>query len=190
MGRSIVRVVHITDTHIPGKAGSEVYGVDSFEALRTLISVIQEDCAKTDVLIATGDLSQDGTEASYRRLRSLLGPLGRPTYCIAGNHDVFPAMRLYLRGEGVQIERRAILGQWQIVFLDSHVPGEMHGYLSDEELGELDDALGKMPKHHSLVCLHHGPVAVCSMPACHLSNANELMAVLRRHPNVRAHIRS
>jgi 3',5'-cyclic-AMP phosphodiesterase len=180
-----VRIVHITDTHISGKPGAKVYGIDSFEALRSVITAVHQSPQRSYLMIATGDLSQDGTEESYSRIRDLLAPLSLPVYCLAGNHDLCSAMGTHLQGEGIRIERRVILDRWQIIFLDSHLPGKAFGYLSSEELAELEFALRELPNHYALVGLHHGPLAVCSMPACRLENADELMTLLRRRPNVR-----
>ena len=38
-----LRIVHITDTHILAEPGAELYGVDSFAALASLLAVMQRD---------------------------------------------------------------------------------------------------------------------------------------------------
>ena len=185
MRRAPIRIVHITDTHITAEAGAKVYGIDSFEALANLLSLVHQNPVKQDLIVATGDLSEDGTHASYQRFRSLVTPLAVPVYCIPGNHDARSVMDNHLRGGNVHIQRQVVLGQWQIVFLDSHIPGDIHGYLTVEELAALGKALQEMPDHYALVCLHHGPFPVCPMLPCCLENAEEFLAIIRRYPNVR-----
>lgn len=79
-----------------------------------------------------------------------------------------------------------VIDPWQLVFLDSHVPGKTHGHLDAGELAALDETLRSAPHLHALIVLHHGPLTVCPMPVCQLDNAEELWAVLGRHPRVRA----
>ena len=180
-----LRIVHITDTHIIAEPGAEVYGVDSFAALESLLAVMQRAPWTPHLLIATGDLSEDGSAVSYQRLRSLLTPLGLPVYCIPGNHDVLSEMHAHLKGGPIHLARRVVWEPWQIVLLDSQVPGQGHGYLSHGELTALEEALQEAPGHQALVGLHHGPLPVCPMPPCRLENAEAFLALLGRYPNVR-----
>src|SRR5262249_40237002 len=182
MNSEPLRIVHITDTHIVAEPGAEVYGVDSFAALESLLAVMQRDPWTPHLLIATGDLSEDGSAVSYQRLRSLLTPLGLPVYCIPGNHDVLAEMHTHLQGGPIHLARRVVWEPWQIVLLDSQVPGQGHGYLSHRELTALEEALQEAPGYHTLVCLHHGPLPVCPMPPCRLENAEEFLALLERYP--------
>src|SRR5713101_1503128 len=140
-----LRIVHITDTHILAEPGAELYGVDSFTALASLLAVMQRDAWTPHLLIATGDLSQDGSAASYQRLRSLLTSLGLPVYCIPGNHDALSEMHTHLRGGPIHLERRVVWDPWQIVLLDSQLPGEGHGHLSRGELTALAEVLRDGP---------------------------------------------
>jgi len=180
-----LRIVHITDTHIIAEPGAEVYGIDSFAALENLLAGMQRDAWTPHLLIATGDLSQDGSAASYQRLRSLLTSLGLPVYCIPGNHDVLAAMHVHLKGGPIHIERRVVWDPWQIVLLDSQVPGQDHGSLSPRELTALEEALQQAPGQPTLIGLHHGPLPVCPMPPCRLENAAAFLALLERYPQVR-----
>jgi 3',5'-cyclic-AMP phosphodiesterase len=180
-----LRIVHITDTHIIATPGAEVYGIDSFTALESLLAVMQRDAWTPHLLIATGDLSEDSSAVSYQRLRSLLTSVGLPVYCIPGNHDVLAAMHAHLRGGPLHLERRVVWEPWQIVLLDSQVPGQGHGSLSHKELTALEEALQEAPGRHTLVGLHHGPLPVCPMPPCRLENAAAFLAFLGRYPNVR-----
>jgi Icc protein len=51
-------------------------------------------------------------------------------------------------------------------------------------LVSLDAALTAAPGH-VLIGLHHPPVAICPDPSCRLEPADQVLAVLARHPNVR-----
>ena len=180
-----LRIVHITDTHILAEPGAQLYGVDSFAALTSILAVMQRDPWTPHLLIATGDLSQDGSAASYQRLRSLLTSLGLPVYCLPGNHDVLAAMHPHLTGGPIHLARRVLWDPWQIVLLDSQVPGQAHGYLSPSEFIALEEALQQAPGQPTVVALHHGPFPVCPMPPCRLEHAEALLTLLERYPQVR-----
>lgn len=180
-----LRILQITDTHIIPQPGRKVYGVDSFAALERVLAAVRRDSWQPELVAASGDLTDDGTAASYLRLRSLLEPLGLPVRCIAGNHDLAPAMRANLCGGWIMAERLVARDPWQIVFVDSQVPAEPQGYVGAGELAALEAALDAAPERYTLVCLHHGPAGVCPMPICRLENSAELLAVLGRYPGVR-----
>jgi Icc protein len=180
-----IRLLQITDTHLIEQPGAEVYGVDSFAALDRLLAEMKRSDWPPDLIVHSGDLSDDGTAASYRRLRSLLTPLALPVYCVAGNHDVRAEILTSLCGGLIQSVRRAVVEPWQIVFLDSEVVGKVHGHLGPEELTALKETLADAPHLHTLIVLHHGPFTVCPMAVCQLDNAEELWAILGRHSNVR-----
>ena len=179
-----LRVLQLSDMHILAEAKATLYGVDSFAAFKSLLTIMQSDSWKPHVAIATGDLSQDGSAESYRRLRRLLTPLEFPVYCVPGNHDDVPTMDAHLKGGSIFVERFVRLESWHIVFLNSQVPGEEHGALSDNELAALEETLRLAPSCPTLVALHHGPLSPCPMPQCQLQNADALLAILSRQSQV------
>jgi Icc protein len=88
----------------------------------------------------------------------------------------------------IRQDRSFFLGNWQVLLLNSSVPDQVGGHLSDDSLHWLARALDAHPNHHALVCLHHQPVPVGSawIDEIGLSNGADLFAVLDRYPQVRA----
>jgi 3',5'-cyclic AMP phosphodiesterase CpdA len=82
-----MRVLHITDCHVLPESGAKVYGVDTFRALQRVLTAALTLRNPPDLILATGDLSEDGSAGSYRRLRDALVGTGLPVYAIPGNHD-------------------------------------------------------------------------------------------------------
>lgn len=154
--------------------------------LDNLLTAISRGSWRPDVVIVTGDLSDDGSAASYRRLRGLLAPRGLPVYCIPGNHDDRASMDAHLADGLIRIERVIAFESWQFVLLDSQVPGAAHGSLSDVELGALEQALEDASGKHTLIGVHHGPYPVCPLEGCRLENADRMLAVLARFADARA----
>jgi Icc protein len=172
--------------HILPDQGAKLAGVDPSAALDGILKAIQEDARLPDLILATGDLSQDGSPTSYQRLRTSLKALSPPVYCIPGNHDDSAQMAMHLECASVRRERRIVHGAWQIVLLDTKLPGEDRGYLDRGELEFLEGALNDNRHLHTLIGLHHGPSVICPMAMCGLENAEELLTCVKRHRNVRA----
>ena len=65
-------LVQITDCHLLADAAAWLNGVDTAATLDATIDHILSNGLKPDAVLATGDLSQDGTAASYNRMKALL----------------------------------------------------------------------------------------------------------------------
>jgi len=181
-----VQVLHLTDTHLFGDEGGTLLGVDTRSSFESVVAHALGEPAP-DLVLATGDLSQDGQPSSYRRLQSTVAQFGAPTYWLPGNHDVAAVMSECLNGGGARMDRHARAGDWDIVLLDSVVPGEVHGLLEDDELQHLATTLESATGQHALVALHHHPVPTGSawLDGIGLRNADAFFDVVDRFPTVR-----
>lgn len=180
-------VAQVTDLHLGAEHGSTLAGMDTDASFAQVLGLVQAAARRPDLLLVTGDLASNGAVAAYTRARQAFDALGVPWFCLPGNHDVVPVMR-------AEIDRRASLvrsirtASWQIVLLDSTVPGAVGGRLGDEELAALERQLDGDSSRHVMVCLHHQPVPVgCAwLDEQRLADADELFALLARHDRVRA----
>ncbi|MBI5461588.1 MAG: 3',5'-cyclic-AMP phosphodiesterase [Gammaproteobacteria bacterium] len=182
-----LRFIQITDTHLSDRADGTLRGLNTADALAAVVTHVRECESRIDGVLATGDLSHDGGTPSYRRFVQLLAPLNAPVYCLPGNHDALGLCACALKGPRVQSGGRRLAGNWQAIFLDSAVPGAVHGHLRPAELARLDNALSEHPERHALICLHHQPVPIGSawLDALMLDNAAAFFDVVDRHANVR-----
>ena len=165
----------------------KLLGMDTCDSLQRVIERVLQEQPQIDLILATGDLSQDGSEASYQRFRQLTSAIDAPTRWLAGNHDETPPMQAACQGSDL-LEPVIDLGAWRIVMLDSSIPGAVPGFLADGQLELLERALSEAPQRHHLICLHHHPVPIgCKwMDPIGLRNADALFAILDRHPQARA----
>ena len=182
-----MRLSQLTDCHLLDDPKARLGGVDTQATLAAVIDELARADPAPDVILATGDLTQLGEAGAYGRMQSLLQRLAMPVYCLPGNHDHRETFAAAMPGDGIHVTRSLCRGGWQLIFLDSTIPGEDDGRLSEGELTALDDALGAHPDHHALVCLHHHPVVVGGAwrDAVSLENPDDLFAVLDRHRCVR-----
>lgn len=182
-----LRLLQITDTHLFADTRAQLAGVDTEATTQAVLEHLRWAEAPADVLLHTGDLVHDGSEAAYRRLKQRLEEFGVRGLVMPGNHDA-PAMlqRLYAHGR-VTWARNAVLGDWQLITLNTFTGNGAGGHLSAAELGALDRCLVAEPERHALVCLHHHPVAMgCEwIDGIGVDNGEALFRVLDRHPQVR-----
>ncbi|WP_420234636.1 3',5'-cyclic-AMP phosphodiesterase [Pseudomonas sp. ABY48] len=180
-------LVQLSDSHLFAEADASLLGMNTRDSLRAVIDLVLKQQPDIDLMLATGDLSQDGTLESYAAFRQLTARIDAPARWIPGNHDE-PQVMLEAAVNSTLLDPVVDIGNWRVTMLDSAVPGSVPGFLAEEQLILLANALSEAPERHHLVCLHHHPVSVgCVwMEPIGLRNPEALFAVLDRFPQVRA----
>jgi Icc protein len=183
-----VQLLHLTDPHLFADQARRLYGLNTAESLRLTVQAALSEGPAPDAVVVTGDIGDDLSADAYRQFRGALAGCGAPVYCLPGNHDDPALMANLLQGDGFQYCGRALAGGWGLVLLDTHLPGEASGRLSAVELERLEAELRAMRDRPVLVCLHHPPLPVGSawLDAVGLENGADFLAVVDRHPQVRA----
>mgnify|MGYP001811643566 CR=1 FL=1 len=185
----VLRVVQLTDTHLCARDGGTLLGMDTDHSLQAVIELVRGERPELDLVLGTGDLADGGAREAYERLRDYFDGLCMANFWLPGNHDDHDAM-LSVTAGAPRLYREIRAGQWQIVLLNSQVPGEVGGELGAEELAFLEAALAEGAKAglHALVSLHHQPVTVgCGwLDEQMVSDASALCQLLDRYDGVRA----
>jgi len=185
-----LKVVQFTDMHFFGDAKGRLIGVDTCYTFKELVKQCRLERGTPDFYLLTGDLSQDKSKRSYRRLSQLMRRLGVCAYYIPGNHDFREIMTTTVESGNshMQLKFSVAVGKWQVILLDSLVEDYDHGHINQTQLEQLDSVLGKEPKHHALICVHHHvlPTGSAWLDRIGIDNAADLLDVIDRHKNVRA----
>lgn len=173
-----LRILHLSDTHLFSDDTLHYGRVDTLAALqRTLARAASLDAI--DVVVASGDLSDDGGEQSYRLLAAQLAPFaadhGAELVYAMGNHDLRAGFEAVLGARETVVTRTG----FRIVTLDTSVPGAGYGALDAEQLERLAGILAVPAPHGTVVVLHHPPVPAASalLAALELSNPQALLDV-------------
>jgi Icc protein len=184
-----VQLVQITDCHLGKAPGSTLLGMDTDHSLQAVVDLVLRERGHTDLVLGTGDLSDHGANAAYGRLRDYFNQVCEHSFWLPGNHDSWADMWAD-SGPNTQMSNEIRVSNWQILMLNSQIPGEVGGELGHEQLALLDDCLKRASDEglHSLVCLHHQPVAIGSawIDAQMVADADQFFQVLERHNSVRA----
>jgi Icc protein len=174
-----VRILHLSDCHIPRSRGIGSAGVDARVTLTQLLTDCQH-LERIDLVVVSGDVSDDGSREGYASALELIGRFARDrgvpqVYC-TGNHDDRDAFAAvlgsghldqggeqtgYLAPSAVG-ERAAVseVGGYRVITLDSLVPGQVHGWISEAQLAWLREILAQPSEAGSVLVLHHPPIAL------------------------------
>jgi 3',5'-cyclic-AMP phosphodiesterase len=188
---SRLQVIQLTDCHLFADPSIELRGMFTWPRFQAVLKDIRHQFAGADLLVLTGDTAHDELQATYEVVRGELGPWCDRLRIIPGNHDnrsaitrVFPEA-CSVSGDRVTFDMR--WKNWQLIGLDSQLPGEVAGSLEAEQLQWLDARLRQSPETQTLLFLHHPPISTDSpwLDKLLLRDAAELAGVLAAHPQVR-----
>lgn len=195
-----MRILHLSDTHINGTGRPLPDGVDARGCLTRMLG----DCAgvgSLDLVILSGDVTNDGSVSGYEFAAAAVGDFARAhgaaqVYCM-GNHDARSGFGQVLGSghygvDGAQSgtpmpsadgERAAVseVAGYRVVTLDTLVPGQVHGWLSDAQLAWLAAVSAEPAGRGTVLVMHHPPIVVPGNPvhrAVMLRNASMLADVI------------
>jgi Icc protein len=187
MPRDPVRILQVTDPHLYAEADGSLRGTVTADSLKSVVDHICRQKWPADFVAVTGDIVQDDSAGAYARFKDLLAPIRLPVHCIPGNHDVPRLMQAVLSGNRWNYCEGFVIGNWQIIGIDSHLAGDAGGEVSDEELSRLGQTLANTNAAHAAVFLHHPPLQVGSrwLDSVGLHNAQEFLDVITATGKVR-----
>jgi Icc protein len=193
------RILHLSDTHI-SRNRIDADGVDATVALEQILRDARH-IPGIDALVVSGDIADDGSIEGCLAVREQIAAFaaqrGVPHIYCTGNHDDRSAFAAVL-GSGHlgpdgsdlgrladpdAIERAAVseINGVRIVTLDSLVPGQVHGLLSELQLTWLRDLLAIPAPNGTVIVLHHPPIFLESselMRTVGLRNGDQLASVI------------
>lgn len=171
-----LRILHLTDTHLFGDDTKHYGVVDTADHLRRALDHMSAQ--QFDLVVCSGDVSEDGTEASYERALDQIGSWaterGARSLFVMGNHDRRPEFRAVLGGGQPGVDSAVFAGGstapltpiasavtvdgWRTIALDTTVPGAGYGALDQEQLDWLAGVLSEPAEHGTVIVMHHAPV--------------------------------
>jgi Icc protein len=157
----VVHLIQITDTHLCETPGGTLLGMDTDHSLLAVIDCVNEERGRPDALLLTGDLSDRGAGPAYARVDAYSRQLTDAVFWLPGNHDSREEMAAILVGSNC-LSSEIRIANWQVLLLDSLVPGKVGGELGPEQLALLKNSLRGAAQEglYTLLCLHHPPVEI------------------------------
>jgi len=158
--KQTIRIAQISDCHLPGDSELRYRGADSHQGLQALLQTVSTFAP--DLILATGDLSEDASPASYQALQAYFESTGLPVLALPGNHDDAGLLAETFPGSPVDDVAVSNHGVWQVIRLNSCIEGKPEGRLSERTLQQLERQLLIEPHRPRLIALHHQPIPVSS----------------------------
>ncbi len=157
-------IAQISDPHVcalgvlyKGVAKSNALLLDAINHLHRLDRL-------PDLVLVTGDLTDEGRASEYEHALELLGRLKIPYRVIPGNHDVRERLRLVFSEHGYLPNTGNLhycLEDWpvRVIALETCVTGEHYGAIDAAGLAWFEETLRANREKPTLVLMHHPPFA-------------------------------
>lgn len=173
-----VTILQLGDVHIAADPGTQVHDRDPAHELGRVLDAWAATREVADLVLLTGDLTEDGSPAGCERLAAAMRSVDAPVLALPGNHDD-PAAVAQVFGPTTHVD----VGSWRVLGVDSSVPGEVHGAVDADDVAARLDALDDRP---TIVAVHHPPLSPSTHPWFQLDGAAALLDRLAARPHVRA----
>jgi Icc protein len=121
-------------------------------------------------------------------LKQYFDPLKIPVLALPGNHDDAGLLAEIFPGSPTGTPRVSEHGAWQIIRLNSCLPGKPEGRLDEKVLVELENILASDAGRPRLVALHHQPISTGSpwIDKYRLLEPEALLQVIDRYRDIKA----
>ncbi|WP_457646379.1 phosphodiesterase [Profundibacter sp.] len=185
-------IAQISDTHIAGP-GLKTNGIAPMaENLARCVDAINALTMQPDLVLLSGDVTNDATRAEVLRAGEILAGLNSPLYLVPGNHDdravlwdVFGGGAVPARADGF-VNYVVNGADLRIIALDSVAQGHSGGMFCETRAAWLRAALADGGDQPTVIFMHHPPLK-CGVPETDqdgFEGADELGAIVAGYPNI------
>ncbi len=185
-------IAQISDTHIAGP-GLKTYGIAPMaENLARCVKHINAQSLKPDLVLLSGDVTNDFTRSEAQHAADILAALDCPYYLVPGNHDdrdvlwdVFGGAACPARADGF-INYVIDGDELRIIALDSLWNGQAGGMICETRAAWLRDCLAKGGDQPTVIFMHHPPLK-CGVPETDddgFAGADLLGDIVTNYPNI------
>lgn len=184
-----MKVIQLSDPHLMAPGG-RLYGSDPLARLDACLADIVKNHADAELVVISGDLTNDGERAAYAALKERLAAFAPPCRLMLGNHDdraLFFEMFPQAAAEGGFVQSVFDGSQGRLILLDTLDSGHVEGRLCQARLDWLDQRLQEARDRSVLLFMHHPPfrIQIPALDEVRLAGADIFHDVLSRHGNVR-----
>ncbi len=185
-------IAQISDTHIT-EQGKKTNGIAPMaENLTRCIAHINQCNPKPDVVLVTGDITNEGLIKEAEHAAALLAGLEIPFYVIPGNHDDHTILRAAFSEHACPPQHQGFSNyviddfDVRLIAMDSTVPGEPGGEICPARATWLDERLSEAKQRPTAIFMHHPPL-MCGVLETDMDGfvgADLLGAVVEKYTNI------
>lgn len=154
--------IQLTDIHLFANSQQKLLGIPTAESLQQVINLINTEHPHIDLVIVTGDISQDGSLASYQLFQQQIKKINAHSLWTAGNHDNFSVIKELADFQSHLTIQYDLGEKWRVHMLNSQVIGENYGKLSKSQLENLLKSFQSTDRFH-LIGIHHPAFATSAL---------------------------
>jgi Icc protein len=186
-------ILQLSDLHVFCDPRKRLRGVPTYDSFVDVLDHARSHIGEPRLVIVTGDVAHDEQRKTYELVRAALAPWLDRLIVLPGNHDQRAPIRAvfgdrYRDGDCPEpyVTCCCEIGDWMLLGLDSHCPGEITGRVADEQAEWLETRLQRAGRRRCLLFLHHPPASVDSawLDELGLLDSEQLLVQLRRYDNV------
>lgn len=179
-------IAHITDLHVTAEGREGEAG----RRLAATLDAIGALNPHPDLIVATGDLTDNGLPEEYAAVRAIFADAPAPVAVTVGNHDERRAFRTAFPetpAPGGFVHYAKDVGPVRVVMADSSASNHDDGAFCAMRARLLDVTLSERPDAETILAIHHPPIPVgipWMSPHPDEDWIATLAEVLSRHPQV------
>jgi len=177
LDKLMINVIQITDLHLYADRNKTANNINTFKSAQLVFEAINADEVDFDMLILSGDLSDDESYKSYENLKYLLRNFECPIYLMPGNHDSPQKIKSICNTKNLKSQNYKSIGKWGIFMFNTKKDNSPNGILHQNELVYFDKIMSDDENSFLLVMLHHHPILIGSdsMDKMIIENSSELL---------------
>ncbi len=153
-------LAQLTDTHILEPGSNDDHLLDNSARLAAAVDRLTNETMAPRAVLATGDLTDHGTEVEMAILLDLLDPIDAPILAVPGNHDVRATFRDAFDlpwASATNLSWSVEVDDLVIIGLDTIVPGSHGGRFDAEREEWFIAALDEAGDRRVVIAMHHPP---------------------------------
>ncbi len=185
-------IAQISDTHLSGW-GKKTFNIAPMaENLARCVKHINALNPKPDIVLITGDISNNGTQNECEQAADILGKLDAPFYVIPGNHDNRETLVSVFGKRACPTESDDFVNYViegypiRLIALDSTIPAAPGGEICETRATWLDERLRENTTQPTIIFMHHPPMkfGVAETDIDGFIGADSLGNVIEQYDNI------
>ncbi|CDG16206.1 metallophosphoesterase family protein [Xenorhabdus doucetiae] len=183
-----MKVIHLSDIHLTRNRDQKLFDVNPYENFDFVCEEILriKNLNEIALIIVSGDIANDGDIEAYKYFLQKMESLRTAYIAILGNHDLKENFNIAITEEKNQFmihSRQYKNNTWRIISVDTVVEGEDFGFISKDNLAELEEEMVKNSDVNIAIFMHHHaiPVGTPIVDSCMLNNGKALLDLCKKY---------
>ena len=182
----MISLIQITDLHLTENKKTKVKAWSTHASFKKIIDFIKNN-ESPDFIVASGDISNDGSKNSYLAYEREMERFKKPVFTILGNHDNQKNFNAVFGRKIPSIEKITLSKTWLMIAIDSTSRNKESGHITKKQLYSLRKLIENNKDKSLIICLHHQPIKMDFwIDQVGLDNSNNFIDSIINQSNIKA----